>query len=78
MFPVTIDEKMVILIGLFIIIMALVFRKRVETTFDFKKWVILLVLGIIIFAIHNNPGNPFPKLSIPILAMVGLFILIHF
>ena len=78
MFPINMDEKMIILIGVGVIIISLLFRERLDTTFDLKKWMILLVLGIIIYTVYANPNNVFPKLTIPILSMGGLFILIHF
>ena len=78
MFPINMDEKMVILIGLGVIIISLVFRERLDTTFDLKKWSILLILGLAIYAVYANPNNVFPKLTLPILSMAGLFILIHF
>ncbi|MCK4532202.1 hypothetical protein KAU39_00320 [bacterium] len=78
MFPINIDEKMVILIGLGVILISLLFRERLDTTFDLKKWMILFVLGVAIYAVYVNPNNAFPKLTLPILSMVGLFILIHF
>jgi hypothetical protein len=78
MFPGNMNEKMIILIGLGIIIIPLLFRERLDTTFDLKKWMILLVLGIAMYTVYANPNNVFPKLTLPILAMVGLFIMIHF
>jgi drug/metabolite transporter (DMT)-like permease len=78
MFPVNVEEMVVIIIGLGIIIIPLLFRERLDTTFDLKKWLILLVLGVTIYAVYANPNNAFPKLTIPILAMVGLFVVIHF
>ncbi len=78
MFPVNMEEIIVIIIGLGIIIIPLLFRERLDTTFDLKKWLILLVLGVTIYVVYANPNNAFPKLTIPILAMVGLFVVIHF
>ena len=78
MFPINMDEKIIIVIGLGVIIIPLLFRERLDTTFDLKKWMILLVLGVTIYAVYANPNSAFPKLTIPILAMVGLFVLIHF
>ena len=78
MFPVNMNEMVVIIIGLGIIIIPLLFRERLDTTFDLKKWLILLVLGVTIYVIHANPNNALPQLAIPILAMVGLFVMIHF
>lgn len=76
MYPVHFNEITIILIGLGVIILVIALRKRSEYTFSLRKWIILLVLGAVIYAISKEPYDVLPKFTIPILALVGLLILL--